>query len=140
MSIISKSLMWNDDNNMLQCICQGIMKLKNQPTIELLCLEDALITESHNRLTQEKYEHFMSIYTHKENNVYNTNHKSEFDVGEIIYQDLTKEQIDAFQNKTSNDETILIDDGVLVRDSIENVPAPEPSPEPVPEPSTGPSP
>jgi hypothetical protein len=108
-----------EKGNLLKCICEGILKLTNQPSIELLCLEEAIVDTSHKLLTQEKYDHFMSIYTHAEGNTYNTNHKTEQSVGTVQISDLTDEQIEAFQNKELVDNTIQVDDKVIIEDAIE---------------------
>ena len=112
----------DDENNLLQCICEGILKLKNQPSIELLCLEDALVTTSHKLLSEEKYNHFMTIYTHSQGNTYLTDHVEEFSAGVVSAQDLSQSEIDAIlesqESKAESQETMIKGD-VYVADKIE---------------------
>lgn len=114
-----------EEGSLLRCICEGILKLKNQPSIELLCLEDALVEESHRLLSKEKYEHFTSIYSHHEGNVYHTN-QGDQSVGEISFSDLTKEQIEAYKNRQEGSVTVQVDDKVMIEDAIEKAGAQTP--------------
>ena len=110
----------SEEGSLLRCICEGILKLKNQPSIELLCLEDALVEASHRLLTKEKYEHFTKIYTHDEGNRYFTN-QGDQSVGEISFSDLTKEQIDAYENRTGDSLNVKVNDKLMIEDAIEKV-------------------
>ena len=107
------------NENLLKCICEGIMKLQNQPSIELLCLEDALVTTSHSLLTQEKYDNFMELYTHREGNVYDTNQKEEFSVGKVEATDLTQDQIEAYKDAVMTENNVDVNEKIIVGDVLE---------------------